>query len=88
MRGRCAMSDREEFSVWVFLSNEWHFPVEQWVDARRAVEIARRAVQTVELFPGRTDARRIIITDGEDFTVFEWQRGKGVTFPTPEGKAP
>jgi hypothetical protein len=24
---------------------------------------------------------KIIITDGGDHTVFEWQRGKGITFP-------
>jgi hypothetical protein len=29
---------------------------------------------------------RIVITDGEDFTVFEWLRDQGTTFP-PEGQA-
>jgi hypothetical protein len=25
---------------------------------------------------------RVIITDGGDYTTFEWQHGKGVVFPT------
>lgn len=28
--------------------------------------------------------RRVIITDGDDFTVFEWKFGEGVTYP-PHG---
>ena len=27
---------------------------------------------------------RIIITDGDDYTVFEWKRGAGITWPLPE----
>lgn len=82
------MSGPDEFSVWVFLSDEWHFAVEQFVDAKRAAEIARRAVQAVELFPDRTNAQRIIITDGGDFTCFEWVRGQGVTFPPEATDSP
>ena len=27
---------------------------------------------------------RIIVTDGGDDTVFRWEHGKGITWPTPE----
>lgn len=70
------MSDGE-FNVWVFLPDETHFAVEEWVDAERAVTVAKRATAV----PG--NAARIIITDGGDHTVFEWRRGKGVTWPPP-----
>jgi hypothetical protein len=67
------MSERAEFSVWVFLPDDWHFPLAQFIDAKRAVEVAALASR-------RDDAVRVIITDGGDHTCFEWIRGKGVTF--------
>jgi hypothetical protein len=72
------MSERAEFSVWVFLADGWHFPVERFTDAKTAVRMAKRACDA----PG--DAARVIITDGGDHTVFEWRRGEGVTFPPRE----
>lgn len=70
------MTERYEFSVWVFLPDDWHFPVVRFTDAKRAVEMAGLA--------SRFDyAERVIITDGGDDTVFEWRRGEGVTWPPP-----
>ena len=31
-----------------------------------------------------TNINRVIITDGGDYTVFEWKRGAGITWPLPE----
>lgn len=71
----------DEFSVWVFLADGWHFPVTQHVDAKTAVRHARRATIAP---PGPLGgAERIIITDSGDHTVFEWKRGEGMTFPPP-----
>lgn len=67
------MTERDEFSVWVFLASGRHVPVVRYTDAKRAVAMARGAA--------RSRASRIIITDGGDDTVFEWRRGEGVTWP-------
>jgi len=75
---------RDEFSVYVFTLDQ-HFPVARFVSVERAMHTARRAVGAAHLAGDDTD--RIIVTDGGDHTVFEWQRGKGVTWP-PEVAAP
>jgi len=77
------MSDGE-FSVWVFLDDEWHHPLASYTDAKSAVECAVRAIR--KAIGPATRIERIIITDGGDHTCFEWRRGEGVTFP-PEAKA-
>ena len=68
--------DEDEFSVWAFMPEGWHVPVARFVNARRAVELARRACDVI----GGV-ASRIIITDGGDHTVFEWRRGEGIVYP-------
>ena len=71
-----------EFSVWVFLPDETHFPVEEGVDAERAVQVAKRTASLAMQLPGAQQAAlRIIITDGGDHTVFQWERGTGVKWP-------
>jgi hypothetical protein len=74
------MSKRDEFSVWVFWPGGWHSPLKRFTDVETAMLTAERAIGTAKI-PG--DAERVIITDGGDNTVFEWQRGKGVTWPPP-----
>jgi hypothetical protein len=64
-----------EFSVVEFYDDDSHAYVARQLDARDAVYLAKHC--TRRLHDGVT---RIIITDGGDDTVFEWQRGKGVTF--------
>jgi hypothetical protein len=76
--------ERDEFSVYVFDRDERSHRVAGFVDVRRAVRIAR----TVTLVSDATapfEVERVIITDGGDFTVFEWKRAHGVTFP-PEAR--
>jgi hypothetical protein len=64
-----------EFSVVEFYDDGTHAYVERWLDAEHAVKLASKLAQQQ-----RDSVDRIIITDGGDFTVFEWTKGKGVTF--------
>lgn len=75
------------FSVWQFFEDETYERVRDHVEAKEAVEAARHYCSSVGAKVGTT--KRVIITDDGDDTVFEWQFGKGVTFP-PEaaGKVP
>jgi hypothetical protein len=68
-----------EYSVWQFFPDDSYEPVLRRVDARTAVERAKRLTETVGARIGTT--RRVIITDGGDCTCFEWKFGEGVTFP-------
>lgn len=78
-----AMSEREEFSVWVFWPDESSFRLAHFVHRGLAARVAKLATNSA----GPTsDAARVIITDGGDHTVFEWRRGEGVTWPTPEAR--
>jgi hypothetical protein len=73
-----------EFSVVEFYDNGYHACVERGLDAESAVKLAKRcadaAAATGEFVV------KIIVTDGDNYTVFEWQHGKGVTFP-PGGES-
>lgn len=71
-----------EFSVWQFFEDGSQEKVRDHVSAEEAVTAARHYTDNLACKLGIT--RRVIITDGDDFTVFEWLHGKGVVFPTPE----
>lgn len=73
------MTERAEFSVWQFFEGGRYQPVVRWVEGKAAVSEAMRLARSVGGRVGTT--RRIIITDGGDFTVFEWKFGEGVTYP-------
>jgi hypothetical protein len=75
------------FSVVQFFADESYEYVRRNVEAQAAVEAAAHYSSSVGAQLGTT--KRVIITDAEDFTTFEWQFGKGITFP-PEhaGKQP
>jgi len=75
------MTGREEFSVYQYFPDDSYELVFDYVDAETAVVAAEQLSRSVGARIGTT--RRIIITDGGDFTVFEWKFGEGVTFPTP-----
>jgi hypothetical protein len=72
------MSERE-FSVVEFFADGSHRYVERWLTGKDAVELAKFWTERPAAQLGFMT--RVIITDGGDFTVFEWQQGKGVTFP-------
>ena len=70
----------DEFNVWVFLPNGFHYPIAHGLDAKNAVIRAKRAIESYRWPP----AERITITDGGDHTCFEWIAGVGITFPLRE----
>jgi hypothetical protein len=74
----------DEFSVyWWGVDSDTYFTECRFVSAKEAFEVATD-------LPRRPFAAvlgmlaRIIITDGGDCTVWEWEKGKGVTFPPPK----
>jgi hypothetical protein len=73
--------DAREFSVW------WDDPEGMRHREGRAMG-AKEAVELAKSLTVRPAAQigivcRVIITDGGDFTVFEWKAREGVTFPPP-----
>lgn len=68
-----------QFSVFAFFPDESYLLEAEWVDEETAVKTAARLVDTIGARIGAT--RRVIITDAFDLTVFQWEFGKGVTFP-------
>jgi hypothetical protein len=75
-----------EFSVYQFFADGTCEPVRRYIDPKTAVEVAHHYCNSVGARAGIT--RRVIITDGGDFTNFEWKFGEGVTYPPrgPDGK--
>jgi hypothetical protein len=71
-----------EFNVVQFFIDESYEYVARWIGPEEAVQIAHRMTTSVGAKIGTT--QRVIITDGGDFTNFEWEFGKGVVFPPPE----
>jgi hypothetical protein len=67
-----------EFSVVEFYDDGFHAYVERWLDAKSAVMLAKRCTDRA-MVTGHI--AKVVITDGGDNTCFEWQYGKGVTFP-------
>lgn len=72
-----------EFSVCQFFDDGTHEYVRRYVGGKEAVEAASHYAHSVGAKRGLVE--RVIITDGLDFTCFEWKPGEGVTFP-PEAK--
>jgi hypothetical protein len=76
------MSDAAWHNVAVFYANDtWEY-VREGVSAKEAVEAAKIHTTTVGAQIGMVV--RVIITDDDDFTNFEWKFGEGVTYPTAE----
>lgn len=73
-----------QFSVYQFFSNETYEEVARFVDAETAMRAVVGLVRSIGGKLGTT--ARVIITDGDDFTTFEWVHGKGVVFPVVETK--
>jgi len=71
--------DRAEFSVYQFFPSGMAEKVLAFVPIEEAMEMAIGLANSVGGRVGTT--RRIIITDGGDFTVFEWMHGVGITHP-------
>ena len=71
-----------EYSVVQFFEDGNYEYVRRWVTAEEACKAAKHYTTSVGARLGFT--KRVIITDGGDFTNFEWKYGEGVTFPTEE----
>ena len=67
--------DRAEFSVVEFYTDGTHRYVVRFIEGKPAVVIAKFLADHPS-----DDLERVIITDGGDYTVFEWTKGEGVTF--------
>jgi hypothetical protein len=74
-----------QFSVYQFFADGKYERVLSWVDDMTAVKGAAQLTNSVGARTGIT--RRVIITDGLDFTVWEWKFGEGVVYPPPEAAA-
>jgi hypothetical protein len=71
--------DRVDFSVAVFFPDgSWMYEA-RWVGAKEAVETMKRMTETVGARTGMVS--KVIVTDGGDYTVAQWEFGKGITFP-------
>lgn len=70
------MSD--EFNVVQFFPDGTYEYVRRGVTAEEAVKAAKHYCTSIGARLGTT--RRVIITDGDDATNFEWKFGEGVTF--------
>lgn len=74
-----------EFSVCQFFPNEDYQYFVRFVDAETAMLKAKGLIESVGGRIGTT--KRVIVTDGGDSICFEWQHGKGITFPTQQDLA-
>lgn len=71
-----------EFSVYQFFHDGSHECLKSHVGAEEAVETARSFILRPAARIGFI--QRVMITDGGDFAVFDWQHGKGVVYPPQE----
>ena len=69
----------EKFSVAAFYKNGTHEYTAKAVSVEPAVTEAKRLTMLPEATTGETV--RVIITDSDDCTVFEWKYGEGVVWP-------
>jgi hypothetical protein len=79
------MTGLAEFTVFQFFPEGDHEEVVTQVDAPTAVARAKALTESVGGRMGTT--ARVIITDGADYTVFEWLHGQGVVFPPEAASA-
>lgn len=73
------IGDGAPFNVVQFFPDETYEYVRRNVGAKEAVDAAHHYSHSVGARMGTT--RRVIITDCDDYVVFEWKFGEGVTFP-------
>jgi hypothetical protein len=76
------MTAYHEFSVYQFFKDGSYERVREFVSAEEAITAFNHYTHNVASRLGIT--ARVIITDGGDSIVYEWQHGKGVTFPQPD----
>lgn len=70
----------ELYNVVQFFANDMHEYVRRNVSAQEAVDAARHYCTSIGAKLGTTV--KVIITDDGDYTNFQWEFGKGITYPT------
>lgn len=73
--------NKDEFNVVQFFENDTYEYVRRNVSAADAVIAFQHYTNNVATRLGFV--RRVIITDGDDFTNAEWKYGEGITYPLP-----
>lgn len=73
------MVDNNEFSVVQYFPDGSYEYWLRFVGAEKAFQGFMHCASSVGAQIGTT--RRVIVTDGYDFTTMEWKFGEGVTFP-------
>jgi hypothetical protein len=68
-----------EFSVVQFFDNGMYEYVRRNVSAEESVKASAHYCSSVGARMGLVV--KVMITDADDFCVFQWERGKGVVFP-------
>ena len=71
-----------EFSVCQFFPDQSYEYVRRFVSEQDALKAFQHYCTSVGARIGTTV--RVIITDGGDYIVAEWEYGKGLTYPKPE----
>lgn len=69
----------DKFDVWRFFDDGIHEKVLSQGTAHEAINAARAASSSEDAKTGVV--KSVTITDSLDFTVYEWQYGKGIVFP-------
>ena len=69
-----------EFSVYWWDAQDGQHEEKRFVSAEEAFSAVERLTKGPASLLGIVN--RVIITDGGDFTNFEWKKGLGVVFPT------
>lgn len=72
-----------EYSVYQFMNDEINEKLRQFVSLDEAMDVAFFYTNNVAAKVGIT--KRVIVTDGGDYCVFEWKFGEGITWPKKEG---
>lgn len=73
------MTDTETFNVCQYFPNGSYDYIKRYVTAEEAMATAKNYIGRPAAIVGII--QRLIITDGGDCIVFEWQFNKGITFP-------
>lgn len=70
----------DEFAVWIYFPDDTHLLERDHLPAKDAVELAKQCTERPAASLGMI--RKVQIVDGDDCTVFMWEFGKGVVYPT------
>jgi len=78
------MTDTEDgypFALHVWYAGGSYQTIDTGMGGKQAIERAKTITDVIAHIPG---AVKVTVTDAGDFTVFQWEVGKGVTYPTRE----